>query len=496
MKLQRIICIFSILIGGLPGLKGQDITPPERPWIDYVTVDTSNNNSIVVWTQSPSTDVEWYILYYEVETPNGWEGVRFDSVSAGFNTYTHINGGAASGSILYSVSAQDSSGNESLRTPGLHSTVFCTQEYDSCNNTMEISWNKYVGWDNDISGYIIHSRTGAGNFQTLDGIGPEDSTYLHYGIQENTDYYYLIEAVKNTGDKSLSPIARRYTYMPGPPEELLLDAVSIPSHNLAEIKFHFSDTSSIHGFRLLRSTEKSADFLAVKEFYNPTENSYTIYDSILSRVETYYYKIGSLNTCNSITSFSNTGINLLLDGYNDENTNYISWNEYEDFPDGLAEYQLYRANTDGGYDEIANTPPGTTAYSDVLTDSYNTGLTGNIQYIVQARSLLDNNYSLSDTLIINVNSGLSMPNAFTPNSDGQNDIFKPVLSFIPKDFKMIIYDRYGVSVFSSEDPFTGWDGTIEGKGMAIEGVYVYHIQFTSYNGTASRQTGKVTVLYP
>jgi len=89
-----------------------------------------------------------------------------------------------------------------------------------------------------------------------------------------------------------------------------------------------------------------------------------------------------------------------------------------------------------------------------------------------------------------------MPNAFTPNFDGKNDSFKPVLSFIPDDYKLIIYDRYGVIVFQTEDPNFGWDGSINGSGMASEGIYVYHIQFTSQNGTATRNTGKVTVIYP
>ncbi len=190
IKYLSFILILIILI--FKTSSAQDNTPPERAYIDYVTVDTATNNTLIFWEKSPSTDVEWYNLYYEVQTPNGPEGVLFDSVSADFSSYVHIDGGADAGSILYSISAEDSSGNESLRTPGLHNSLFIKQKYDSCQNIMTLSWNKYIGWENRLSGYIIHWRTEAGTFQSLTGVNPEDSVHLHYEIQNNTQYYYLV----------------------------------------------------------------------------------------------------------------------------------------------------------------------------------------------------------------------------------------------------------------------------------------------------------------
>lgn len=361
---------------------------------------------------------------------------------------------------------------------------------------MTISWNKYIGWENNISGYIIFWKTDAGNYQRLNGVSPQDSSYIHYGIQQNTRYYYFIQGIKNDGKISRSNTSTYYTYMPGPPEELLLDLVTVASPNLAEISFHFTDTSQIQGFRLLRSSEAGADFQSIKTVSNLSGTSYTFQDSILSNLNIFYYKIGSLNSCLKLIKESNTGVNLLLRGEYSEGQVILNWNEYESFPAGLEEYRIYRQDTDGNFSILANTAPGITSFTDNLQNIYATGLSGDLIYQIRAKTLGEEIFSVSNPLSIKTKTRLSMPNAFTPNHDGKNDTFKPVLSFIPTKFIMIIYDRNGEIVFQTEDPFTGWDGTIKGNNPASEGVYVYHIQFTSYNGTAENQTGKVMVFYP
>ena len=63
-------------------------------------------------------------------------------------------------------------------------------------------------------------------------------------------------------------------------------------------------------------------------------------------------------------------------------------------------------------------------------------------------------------------------NAFTPNGDGINDEFAPKIDADFKYYQLIIYDRWGKSVFKTEDPEEKWDGTIHGQ-KAADGVYYY-----------------------
>jgi gliding motility-associated-like protein len=87
---------------------------------------------------------------------------------------------------------------------------------------------------------------------------------------------------------------------------------------------------------------------------------------------------------------------------------------------------------------------------------------------------------------------LAIPNAFTPNADGINDIFEVYGNDI-QDFSMIILTRTGQIVFESKDIKAGWDGSIKGKPAEL-GVYIYRIQFKDQNGTERKQNGQITLL--
>lgn len=56
-----------------------------------------------------------------------------------------------------------------------------------------------------------------------------------------------------------------------------------------------------------------------------------------------------------------------------------------------------------------------------------------------------------------------VPSAFTPNSDGRNDVFRPTVYGVPDEYDFIIYNRWGQIVFRSKKPGEGWNGTVNGK---------------------------------
>lgn len=86
-----------------------------------------------------------------------------------------------------------------------------------------------------------------------------------------------------------------------------------------------------------------------------------------------------------------------------------------------------------------------------------------------------------------------VPNVFTPNGDGNNDVFK-VLGKNIKLLNLAIFDRWGEKVFESADINAGWDGTYRGK-IAPPGVYVYMLQYLGGIDThASEMKGSITLL--
>lgn len=66
-----------------------------------------------------------------------------------------------------------------------------------------------------------------------------------------------------------------------------------------------------------------------------------------------------------------------------------------------------------------------------------------------------------------------VPNSFTPNNDGMNDVFLPVVRDVVQ-YRLDIFTRWGNVIFSTENPMEGWDGTHNGKVMG-DGTYIYQI---------------------
>ncbi|MEO7087815.1 MAG: PKD domain-containing protein [Bacteroidia bacterium] len=100
-----------------------------------------------------------------------------------------------------------------------------------------------------------------------------------------------------------------------------------------------------------------------------------------------------------------------------------------------------------------------------------------------------------DTILVkvDVNCGqLFVPNAFSPNGDGENDVlYVRGNCLLSMDF--LIFDRWGEKVFESTDPRIGWDGTYKGKPMNTA-VFSYYVKATLVNYKIVEQRGNVALL--
>jgi gliding motility-associated-like protein len=101
--------------------------------------------------------------------------------------------------------------------------------------------------------------------------------------------------------------------------------------------------------------------------------------------------------------------------------------------------------------------------------------------------------SFSDSLKVEVDRQLDwdLPNAFSPNGDNQNDIFRIRGNGI-KSSTLIVYDRWGNKVFEADGLDNGWDGTYNAK-ICHPGVYVYYAEVVFLNGTIESRKGNVSM---
>jgi len=106
-------------------------------------------------------------------------------------------------------------------------------------------------------------------------------------------------------------------------------------------------------------------------------------------------------------------------------------------------------------------------YSSYLWNTGETGAAVQIkdQGVYILRVVDKNGCEAADTIrviIKNCPYGIYFPNAFTPNKDGYNDLFRPVVIGYPVKYRFSIYNRWGQCLFNTSDPKMGWDGTLSG----------------------------------
>ncbi|HNI45381.1 MAG TPA: gliding motility-associated C-terminal domain-containing protein, partial [Chitinophagales bacterium] len=138
---------------------------------------------------------------------------------------------------------------------------------------------------------------------------------------------------------------------------------------------------------------------------------------------------------------------------------------------GMTHYQWSTGDTT---DNIHLTEGG--VYSLLITDD--NGCTNQTSVIVTKKLFYD----------------LVIPNAFSPNDDDVNDVFK-VRGYHIEDFTMRIHDRWGNTLFETQDPTSGWMGQRNKDGSYYEmGTYVYAIWVRFDNGKEQTYRGNLTLI--
>lgn len=126
-------------------------------------------------------------------------------------------------------------------------------------------------------------------------------------------------------------------------------------------------------------------------------------------------------------------------------------------------------------------PKFITRYTVTATDDNGCKNTGTVEVIVLCQGSL-----------------VFVPNTFSPNGDGSNDVFYPRGKGLNRVKSLRIFNRWGETVFEKQnfavnDPTVGWNGTYKGKKLAAD-VYVYQAEVFCDNGEVIRFDGSVNLL--
>jgi gliding motility-associated-like protein len=121
-------------------------------------------------------------------------------------------------------------------------------------------------------------------------------------------------------------------------------------------------------------------------------------------------------------------------------------------------------------------------------------LSENQQYILKISSAAGcTAFDTIDVKVYKIKPGLYVPNAFTPDGDGLNDIFRPVLVGMRSLQYFRVYNRTGLLVYSTSIQNKGWDGIYQGKPQD-SGVFVWTVEGEDYLGNKVFEKGSVMLV--
>jgi gliding motility-associated-like protein len=162
---------------------------------------------------------------------------------------------------------------------------------------------------------------------------------------------------------------------------------------------------------------------------------------LINNTGTYYVTVADNNGCTASDTAIITTLLPLPTAFLPIDTSICTYGKLDLKP--LKSYNNYLWNTNATTSSINVTSPG--LYWLQVTDN--------------------NNCKERDSIIVNPKecmTGFHIPSAFTPNNDGRNDKFRPLLFGNVKNYKFVIYNRWGQVVFQTKEIGKGWDGTFGG----------------------------------
>jgi len=378
------------------------------------------------------------------------------------------------------------------------STFHVTYSYDSCLQQINLQWkdfDKSFAPNQWVPSQFKVNKTEEGFLENFT-VSASQRNYTLENIKENTNYAFSIET-SWVGESAVSSsnIITMLTEMPESPD--YINALSVISNGEnTDLQFEIASNTELNKYRFYKSdsyngifdsleTIVSSDYIVSATDYNSQS------DSKIS-----YYKLASINECGNETKYSDVINNIVLNLDNNDYINTLSWNLLKEFDLFSGTYDVYRISGNSEPELIRSFPNYNTIEDDIeLLQGQN--LSGQFCYYIKIYKEGETEYySQSNTKCIYLEPKVYIPQAFTPNDDGVNDLFLPVFSFLPKDYELKIYNRWGNIIFETSDPTKGWNGKQSNGKPAPAGSYIYLLKIKTEDNQTVEKRNNITVIYP
>ena len=486
------IALFLILL--LPTrLCGQaDLDPPVPPVLQLVSVDQATGNVEITWSVSPSQDVTGYVVYLYFNN----EGHELDTIyNPAATNYLRTNSGSVYYSESFVVAALDTAGNISPLSNML-STVYTSVLIDTCNKRVEVSWNSYSPVPIEVTGYSLYYSVNGGSFTDSITAGPGITNLGLDNFTIDARYCFFVRASLSGGLQTGSNKACIQTEMQRPPEWINADYASVATENDIMLSFTPDPSSETRHYILEKKTRSDEQFSPIYDFTNITGRTLYV-DSEADVSEVNQYRLKAINNCNKAVTWSNIASNIVLAANQNEENIELSWNPYRSWR-GVIDSNLVYIKTGKELERRYLLPSKDSSliipYSNLMYEASLNEICFMIRAVEASNPYNVNGVSKSQITCIPVIEKITVPNVFTPDNNSVNDLFKPVLSFSPSSYRLVITDMKRRTLFETTDFMESWDGTRSGVPQP-EGVYLWYMSAGTPSGREIVKTGTVTIIH-
>jgi gliding motility-associated-like protein len=463
------------------------------PVLTLVSVQPETGRTEFTWLPSAMPGLAAYIIY----SYDGKDSHAIDTVwDPAATNHTISNTAPKYSSISYDISAHRSSAPK-CTTPlsnVLH-TIFCEADADTCNKKINVLWNSYSSVPKTVTGYSVMLSVNGSPFTEEFSAGPEISSFTIDNFITDAEYCFYIRANLEGGSFSTSNKACISTGMQKPPGWINADYASVNSNAEIIISFSVDPASEITHFLLERKKSLTGAYESVASLISV--NNSVLYTDKQADINTAnYYRLSAINNCGNPITVSNIASNMVLSlDRNGAELNF-SWNAYYKWMGIISENRLF-ADTGNGFEEKAvigaNDSIYALDYREIMYEVSGKEICIYVSALEASNPYGINGLSNSSVVCIEPVEVITVPNLFTPNSDLVNDLFKPVLSFTPASYHLIISDQHGSVLFETRDWNASWDGSGKSNPQP-DGICLWFLKVTTPSGKSLTKTGTVTIL--